>query len=95
VVVLAFSEFGRRLRENGSEGTDHGTAGPVFLLGAGVRPGLHGPNPDLRNLDGEGDPRHALDFRRVYAAVLDRWLGCPSADVLGGRFEPLPILRGV
>jgi uncharacterized protein (DUF1501 family) len=93
VLVLVFSEFGRRLAENASGGTDHGTAAPVFLLGAGVRPGLHGPCPDLRDLDAAGDPKHATDFRQVYATLLDRWLGCPSAAVLGGDFEDLPVLR--
>jgi uncharacterized protein (DUF1501 family) len=93
VLVLVFSEFGRRLAENASAGTDHGTAAPVFLLGPRVSAGVHGPYPDLQNLD-DGDPRHAIDFRSVYATVLDRWLGCPSAQVLGGQFTPLPILKG-
>jgi uncharacterized protein (DUF1501 family) len=90
--VLVFSEFGRRLAENGSAGTDHGTAAPVLLLGRGVRPGPHGPNPDLQNLQ-DGDPRHAIDFRQVYATLLDQWLGCPGESVLGGRFEHLPVLQ--
>ncbi len=81
VLVLVFSEFGRRLSENGSGGTDHGTAAPVFLLGHPVKPGLHGPYPDLAQLD-DGDPRYAIDFRRIYAAVLDRWLGVPHRQVL-------------
>jgi uncharacterized protein (DUF1501 family) len=93
VLVLVFSEFGRRLAENASGGTDHGTAAPVFLLGQGVRPGIHGPNPNLDELH-DGDPRHAIDFRRVYATVLDGWLGCPSAPVLGERFETLGVLQG-
>jgi uncharacterized protein (DUF1501 family) len=92
VLVLVFSEFGRRLAENGSAGTDHGTAAPVFLAGQGVKGGLHGPYQDLHNLDEDGDPKFAIDFRRVYATVLDRWLGCPSEKVLGARFDPLPIL---
>ena len=79
VLVLVFSEFGRRLSENGSAGTDHGTAAPVFLLGRPVKPGLHGPYPDLTHLD-DGDPRHAIDFRRIYATVLDRWLAVPHAS---------------
>jgi uncharacterized protein (DUF1501 family) len=94
VLVLAFSEFGRRLGENGSGGTDHGTAAPVFLLGSPVKKGLHGPYPDLAHLDDGGDPRHAIDFRAVYATVLDRWLGVPHRDVLGASFEPVPVLRG-
>jgi uncharacterized protein (DUF1501 family) len=91
VLVLVFSEFGRRLGENGSGGTDHGTAAPVFLLGRPVKPGLHGAHPDLTHLD-DGDPRHAVDFRRVYATVLDRWLAVPHRQVLGSAFEPLPLL---
>jgi uncharacterized protein (DUF1501 family) len=91
VVVLVFSEFGRRLEENGSGGTDHGTAAPVLLLGRGVRPGVHGPNPDLTHLD-DGDPRFAVDFRRVYATLLEGWLGCPAEPILGGRFASLPLL---
>ena len=89
VLVLVFSEFGRRLSENGSAGTDHGTAAPVFLLGRPVKPGLHGPYPDLTHLD-DGDPRHAIDFRRIYATVLDRWLAVPPRQILGTAFEPLP-----
>jgi uncharacterized protein (DUF1501 family) len=91
VVVLVFSEFGRRLAENASSGTDHGTAAPVFLLGPGVKAGLHGPYPNLHDLQ-DGDPKHAIDFRRVYAALLERWLGCPGEKVLGAKFEPLPVL---
>jgi len=93
VLVLVFSEFGRRLDENGSGGTDHGTAAPVFLLGRPVKPGPHGPCPDLAHLE-NGDPRHAIDFRDVYAAVLDHWLDVPHRAVLGGDFRPLPVLRG-
>src|SRR5262249_38292210 len=62
VLVLVFSEFGRRLAENGSGGTDHGTAAPVFLLGGSVQAGLHGPYPNLHDLQ-DGDPKHAIDFR--------------------------------
>jgi uncharacterized protein (DUF1501 family) len=90
VLVLVFSEFGRRLRENASAGTDHGTAAPVFLLGQRVRSGVHGPYPNLRDLDDGGDPKHAIDFRQVYATVLDEWLGCPSEKVLGGKFAHVP-----
>lgn len=92
VLTLVFSEFGRRLRENASAGTDHGTAAPVLLVGPAVRSGLHGPNPNLRDLD-DGDPRHAIDFRRIYATLLDQWLECPSAAILGERFEHVPIVQ--
>jgi uncharacterized protein (DUF1501 family) len=91
VLVLVFSEFGRRLGENASAGTDHGTAAPVFLLGGAVKPGVHGPYPNLRDLD-DGDPKFAIDFRRVYATLLDGWLGCPSEKVLGEKFAALPVV---
>jgi uncharacterized protein (DUF1501 family) len=91
VVVLVFSEFGRRLSENASGGTDHGTAAPVFLLGEAVKPGLHGSYPNLRDL-ADGDPKFGLDFRRIYATLLDGWLSCPSDKVLGEKFETLPLL---
>ena len=94
VLVLVFSEFGRRLAENGSAGTDHGTAAPVFLLGAQVRPGAHGPCPNLRELDTDGDPKHAIDFRQLYATLLDEWLGCPSEKVMRAKFERLLLLKG-
>ncbi|WP_406699203.1 DUF1501 domain-containing protein [Singulisphaera sp. Ch08] len=93
VVVLVFSEFGRRLNENDSGGTDHGTAAPVFLLGEQVEAGLHGPYPDLTRLE-DGDPIHVVDFRRIYATVLDQWLEVPHRDILGTAFAPLPVLRG-
>jgi uncharacterized protein (DUF1501 family) len=93
VVVLLFSEFGRRVEENAQRGTDHGAAGPVLLAGTPVRGGLIGPPPDLADLD-QGDLRFAIDFRRVYATLLDRWLGVPSRSVLGEgeAFEPLNLL---
>jgi uncharacterized protein (DUF1501 family) len=93
VSVLAFSEFGRRVQENGSAGTDHGTAGPVFLAGPGVKAGLVGKTPSLIDLEG-GDLKVGLDFRRVYASVLEDWLGLPSETALNGKFEPLPLFRG-
>jgi uncharacterized protein (DUF1501 family) len=92
VTVLAFSEFGRRVQENGSAGTDHGTAGPVFLAGPGVKAGLVGATPSLTDLE-KGDLKVGLDFRRVYASVLEDWLGLPSETALNGKFEPLPLFR--
>jgi uncharacterized protein (DUF1501 family) len=93
VTVLAFSEFGRRVQENGSAGTDHGTAGPVFLAGPGVKSGLVGTTPSLTDLQ-DGDLKVGLDFRRVYASVLEDWLGLPSETALAGKFERLPLFRG-
>jgi uncharacterized protein (DUF1501 family) len=94
VAVLTFSEFGRTVRENGSAGTDHGTAGPVFLAGPHVKSGLCGPLPSLLDLDPvHGDLKVALDFRRVYATVLVDWLRLPAQAALGGEFERLPLFR--
>ncbi len=92
VIALCFSEFGRRVAENGSGGTDHGTAGPVFLAGPGVRAGLVGPAPRLLDLQ-DGDLKMSIDFRRVYATILESWLGLPSHEALGEVFEPLPLFR--
>jgi uncharacterized protein (DUF1501 family) len=92
VAVLCFSEFGRRVQENGSSGTDHGTAGPVFLAGPRVKGGLVGRTPSLTDLEA-GDLKMGLDFRRVYAAVLEDWLGLPAKAALAGTFERLPLFR--
>lgn len=88
VVVMTFSEFGRRVAENGSGGTDHGTAAPMFLVGGAVRPGIFGVAPSLVDLDA-GDLRHTVDFRSVYATLLEKWLRVPSARVLGRQFPTL------
>jgi uncharacterized protein (DUF1501 family) len=92
VLVLCFSEFGRRVQENGSQGTDHGTAGPVLLAGPGVRAGLLGETPKLLDLQ-DGDLKMTVDFRRLYASVLEDWLGLPSKPALGGAFAKLPLFR--
>ncbi|HMF29105.1 MAG TPA: DUF1501 domain-containing protein [Candidatus Cybelea sp.] len=91
VLTLTFSEFGRRIEENGNRGTDHGEASPLFLIGGGVRGGLYGTMPDL-GATNMGNLRFSVDFRSVYATVLERWLGRPSATVLGGEFVKLPVL---
>jgi uncharacterized protein (DUF1501 family) len=94
VVVLLFSEFGRTVSENGSGGTDHGTAGPVFLAGPGVKGGLVGTTPSLLDLDPRhGDLRRSLDFRQVYATVLEDWLGLPARQALGDTFERLLLFQ--
>ncbi len=92
VLLMTFSEFGRRVAENGGLGTDHGTAGPVFLCGPHVRAGLIGTSPSLVDLD-QGDLKWSIDFRRIYASLLEDWLGLPSRDTLGGAFERLPLVR--
>lgn len=93
VLVMTFSEFGRRAKENGSRGTDHGSAAPMFLVGKKVQPGLVGAHPRLDRLD-DGNLVHHTDFRQVYAALLERWLGVRPAEVLDGAFDPVPVLRG-
>lgn len=92
VTVLSFSEFGRRVAENASAGTDHGTAGPVFLAGAAIRPGLHGPTPDLNALK-DGDLQFTVDFRAVYAAILDRWLNVAPTGILPGKWTGPDVFR--
>ncbi|MEX0774237.1 MAG: DUF1501 domain-containing protein [Phycisphaeraceae bacterium] len=95
VLTMCFSEFGRRVEQNASQGTDHGTAGPMFLAGPMVRPGLHGAHPSLERtqLDG-GDLKYHTDFRCVYAAILDQWLKADSKAVLGSAFKPAEVLKG-
>ena len=88
VTTMTFSEFGRRPNENQSRGTDHGTAAPLFVLGAKVKGGLHGTAPSLQ-LQKNQDLQFSTDFRNVYATVLDRWLACPSGAILKGKFEPV------
>lgn len=93
VITLCFSEFGRRVAENGSAGTDHGTAGPVFVVGQSVKGGVFGGTPSLIDLD-DDNLKTSLDFRCAYATVIDRWLGADSTAVLEGKFDPLPFLPG-
>ncbi len=86
---MTYSEFGRRVKENGSRGTDHGTAAPHFLLGGAVKGGLYGRQPPLTDLDA-GDLRYQLDYRRLYATVADSWWGLGE----GFRgFRGLPCIR--
>jgi uncharacterized protein (DUF1501 family) len=87
VATLVFSEFGRRVKENASRGTDHGAAAPVFVVGSKVKPGLLGKHPDLSDLD-DGDLKHHTDFRSIYAALLQNWLGWPIEAALAGKFKP-------
>jgi uncharacterized protein (DUF1501 family) len=86
VVVLAFSEFGRRVEENGSIGTDHGTAGPVLLAGNRINPGLHGTTPSLMDLN-DGDLRMHVDFRSVYHDLIATWLQLPTPEAVGAEFN--------
>jgi uncharacterized protein (DUF1501 family) len=92
VVTLVFSEFGRRVKQNASGGTDHGTAAPCFLIGTPVRAGIHGTHPSLTDLD-NGDLKFTQDFRGVYAALLEDWMKAPSAKVLGGTFNRPKVIK--
>jgi uncharacterized protein (DUF1501 family) len=91
VLAMTFSEFGRRVTQNASNGTDHGTAMPLFVVGGAVKGGVYGEHPSLTDLD-QGDLKFATDFRSVYATVLQSWLGRNPADVLSGTFASLPIV---
>jgi uncharacterized protein (DUF1501 family) len=88
VLTMTFSEFGRRIEENASRGTDHGEASPLFLIGGGVRGGIYGAYPDLGDTN-MGNVAFKTDFRSVYATVLERWLGQPSRKVLQGTFAQI------
>jgi uncharacterized protein (DUF1501 family) len=92
VVTLVFSEFGRRVKQNGSGGTDHGTAAPVFVIGAGVKPGVVGRHPSLIDLD-QGDLKFGVDFRSVYASLLGDWMKAPADKILRGQFASAGVVR--
>jgi uncharacterized protein (DUF1501 family) len=92
-LIMTYAEFGRRPRENLSNGTDHGTANVHFLLGGRVQGGLYGAPPGLARLDGNGNPPFAVDFRDIYATALERWWGVDSARALNGRFALLEVLK--
>ncbi|MGE3850840.1 MAG: DUF1501 domain-containing protein, partial [Planctomycetota bacterium] len=92
VMIMVFSEFGRRVEENASRGTDHGTAGPMFLVGDGVKPGVHGTYPSLTDLD-QGDLKHTVDFRSVYGSVLEQWLDVRHEQVLRRTFPLLELAK--
>lgn len=91
VLIMTWSEFGRRVQQNANAGTDHGTATPMFFLGGRVQGGLYGEAPSLTNLQ-DGNLRYTTDFRSVYASILDTWLGAPADEILGHRFERLPLV---
>lgn len=92
IVILTFSEFGRRVAENGSRGTDHGTSTIQFALGTPVKSGLYGAYPSLSELDGNGNLLFTTDFRSSYATVLENWLGADAGAILGGTFPNLGFL---
>lgn len=92
VLVMTFSEFGRRVQENGSAGTDHGAASQMFLVGGRVKPGVIGKHPSLTDLS-QGDLKFHTDFRSVYATVLKQWLGVEPAEILGGKYPQLDLFK--
>jgi uncharacterized protein (DUF1501 family) len=93
VLVMTFSEFGRRVAENANGGTDHGAAAPMFIVGEKVKAGLHGQYPSLAPADlFEGDLKYNVDFRSVYAGLLEEWLKTKSEPILGRQFTPLPLV---
>jgi uncharacterized protein (DUF1501 family) len=92
VLLVSFSEFGRRVEQNASGGTDHGTANNMFFIGGALgRKGLLNPMPDLARLD-DGDLVHQVDFRQVYSTLLTKWLKAPASKILGGSFAPMDFL---
>ena len=92
VLMMTFSEFGRRVEQNASGGTDHGAAAPMFLIGPALKPGLVGNHPSFQDLD-QGDLKYAIDFRSVYATVLQSWLQTPSKPILGQQFPTLDVVK--
>ena len=93
-LLMSYAEFGRRPAENGSMGTDHGTANLHFVAGGGVKGGLYGEAPRLDQLE-NGNVRHVIDFRSLYATALEGWWGVDAGRALGGKFAPLDLLRSV
>lgn len=93
VMLMTFSEFGRRVAQNGSGGTDHGAAAPVMLFGSRVKQGVLGKHPSLADLDA-GDLKFSIDFRNIYASLLENWLDVPSKPILGRQFETAKLVKG-
>ena len=91
-LMMTFSEFGRRVKENGSRGTDHGTALPQFMIGGSISPGLYGTYPSLTNLDSSGNLLWNIDFRQSHATVLEDWFGIPQTDVLDSTYTKLTVV---
>ena len=92
VLTMCFSEFGRRVGQNASGGTDHGTAAPMYLMGDMVRPGLLGKHPAMNDLD-DGDLKFEVDFRSVYTAVLEDWMGADAREVLGKTYRKAQVIE--
>ena len=93
VTLMTFSEFGRRVNINGSNGTDHGTANPLFVMGANVKGGLYGTYPSLTDLDTSGNLKPSVQFHSVYASILNKWLNADAGQLLGANFETLDLFN--
>jgi uncharacterized protein (DUF1501 family) len=91
VLLMTFSEFGRTVTENGRRGTDHGAAAPVFLAGGRVPGGMFGPHPSLTDLDQDA-LKFSVDYRSLYATVLDRWLGLDPVAILGQNYAMIDVI---
>ncbi|HTW93824.1 MAG TPA: DUF1501 domain-containing protein, partial [Tepidisphaeraceae bacterium] len=94
VLMMTFSEFGRRVANNASNGTDHGAAAPMFLFAKKLSPGIASRHPSMTDLD-QGDLKFNTDFRSVYATILQNWLDTPSKPILGDQFPTLPVIGSV
>ena len=92
VVMMAWTEFGRRPNENASIGTDHGTTEPIIVIGNSVHGGIYGEQPSLSDLDSAGNMKVKVDFRSVYSTILDKWLGADSQSILGAKYDNLGFL---
>jgi len=92
VMLMTFSEFGRRVQSNASGGTDHGAAAPMFVMGSGIQQGIVSRHPSLNDLD-QGDLKYVVDFRSVYASILQNWLNTPSKPILGDQYPVLPLVK--
>jgi uncharacterized protein (DUF1501 family) len=94
ILLMTWSEFSRKVRENGDLGTDHGASGAQFVFGTPVKGGIFGEHPSLTNLySGQDATRHSIDFRSIYATILEKWLGVDSKEILGGSFELLDFIK--
>jgi uncharacterized protein (DUF1501 family) len=92
VLAMTFSEFGRRVVENASNGTDHGAAAPMLVMGTKIKQGIVSPHPSMTDLD-QGDLKYVVDFRSVYASILQNWLNTPSKPILGDQYPILPLVK--
>ena len=93
VVLMTWSEFGRRISENGSKGTDHGAAAPLFIVGKPIKGGLYGEQPSLTSTIDSGNLRYTVDFRSVYQTLIRDWLQGDATTVLGASYPELPLIK--